>query len=67
MGSLKLTETETETLAGSLDKLLIKKLSDLLENKLDEVKIMNLLTKLSDVKIEEALKDLLNALNDSID
>ena len=42
-------------------------MSDLLENKLDEVEIMNLLIKLSDVKVKEALKDLTNALNDSID
>ena len=61
IGSLNLSETEIETFADRLQDLQIEKMSNFVQKKLDEVEILNLLSKLSDDKVLEALKDLRDA------
>ena len=62
MSSLNLSHTEADTLADKLNDLQIEKLSNFVNKKLDEVEILNLLSKLSDDKVRVALKDLRDAV-----
>lgn len=65
--SLSLTKSETKRLAESLIAPQVKKMSNFVDKNLDEVQILELLSRLRNDQIREALTDLKSAIEASTD